>query len=136
MKPVMQTVNGRHGNCMSACLASIFECDISDVPNFYAIAGDDDAMWWGAVRDWLRPKGFGIMFLELRDPAHLSMFDGWMIVSGKSTRGLDHATVWKDGKMIHDPHPSNEGLVTPDGVDMIYPLDPARLYLKNATRPE
>ena len=130
MKPVMQTVNGRQGNCFSACLASIFECDIADVPNFFAIAGDDDALWWSAVRDWLRTRGFGIMFLELLDPAHLSMFEGWLIVSGKSTRGLDHATIWKDGKMVHDPRQSNEGLVAPEGVDMIYPLDPAKLLVK------
>lgn len=134
MKPVMQTVTGRHGNCFSACLASLFECDIDDVPNFYDVAGDDDAAWWGAVRDWLRARGFGIMFLELKDPAHIGLFEGWFIVSGKSGRGLDHATVWRDGEMRHDPHPTKEGLIEADGIDMIYPLNPATLTLTRSYR--
>mgnify|MGYP003393736049 CR=1 FL=1 len=126
----MQSVTGPRGNCFSACLASMFECDISAVPNFYEIAGDDDAAWWAAVRDWLRMRGFGIMFLELSDPKHIGMFEGWFIVSGKSARGVDHATIWCGGEMRHDPHPSNGGLVKPDGIDLIYPLDAARLSLR------
>jgi len=31
--------------------------------------------------------------------------------SGPSARGVSHIVVYQDGKMIHDPHPSNEGLV-------------------------
>ncbi len=130
MIPIFQTVQGKHGNCFSACLASLFECGIEEVPNFYDIAGDDDALWWGAVRDWLRVKGFGIMTLELKDSSFVGMFEGWFIVCGKSSRGLDHATLWHGGEMKHDPHPTNEGIAIPDCVDLIYPLDPAKLELK------
>jgi len=130
MIPVMQSVTGTHGDCFSACLASLFELPLSDVPNFFDLAGDDDAKWWAAVRDWLRPRGFGVMFLSLSDPAHLALFEGWQIVCGKSARGLDHATIWRDGKMVHDPHPSQCGLIAPDGVDMIYPLCPAALMVR------
>lgn len=129
MKPVMQTVLGPGGNCFSACLASLFELSIDEVPNFFEVAGYDDADWWGAVRAWLGIRGYGVMFLELKDPAHLKLFSGWIIVSGKSARGLDHATIWRDGVMVHDPHPSQCGIIAPDGVDMIYPLDPSRLVL-------
>lgn len=132
MKPVMQTVLGRGGNCFSACLASLFEVPIEEVPNFFDLAGEDDALWWGEVRNWLRVRGFGIMFLDLPDPAFLAHFEGWFIVSGKAARGLDHATIWRDGKMVHDPHPSQCGLIKPDGVDLIYPLFPALLKLERS----
>jgi len=130
MIPVMQTVLGRGGNCFSACLASLFNLPIEDVPNFFDIAGEDDAMWWGAVRDWLRVRGFGIMSLDLTNPSFISVFEGWFIVCGKSSRGLDHATLWRNGEMMHDPHPSQCGLIKPDTVDLLYPLDPSRLTMK------
>lgn len=131
MRAVMQTDLGEFGNCFSACLASLFELTIDEVPNFFTVAGPyDDAAWWGAVRDWLRPRGFGIMWLELKDPAHLSGFDGYLIVAGKSSRNLDHATIWKDGAMVHDPHPAQCGIIKPEGVDILYPLDPSRLLAR------
>jgi hypothetical protein len=34
--------------------------------------------------------------------------------SGTSSRGVKHIVVFQNGKMIHDPHPSNEGLITID----------------------
>ena len=129
MTPVMQTATGKYGNCFPACLASLFECPLEDVPNFFDLAGDDDAVWWALVRGWLKKRGFGIMFLELRSPEHLKAFEGYIIVSGKSCRDLDHATIWKDGEMVHDPHPDKRGLIAPDGVDMIYPLDPSKLSM-------
>ena len=129
MKPVMQTVTGSAGNCFSACLASIFELTIEEVPNFFEVAGHEDSAWWGAVRDWLRPRGLGVIWLQLNDPAHLAEFEGWMIVSGKSCLGIYHATVWNGGKMVHDPHPSQCGLIAPEGVDMLYPLDPAKCLI-------
>jgi len=128
MKPVMQTDFGQFGNCFSACLASLFELPLEEVPNFFTVAGPyDDAAWWSAVRDWLRPRGYGIMFNDLRDPEHLKLFEGYFIVSGKSSRNVDHATIWKDGVMVHDPHPEQCGLIAPDGVDLIYPLDVSAL---------
>lgn len=125
MKPVFQTQTGKAGNCFSACLASIFEVDIAEVPNFFEVS-DDDEGWWAVVRDWLRPRGFGVMFLQLNDPEHLKGFTGYFIVAGLSTRGIYHAVVYKDGVLVHDPHPESTGVV-PDGVDMLYPLNPAHM---------
>lgn len=126
MIPQTQIVEGVKGDCFRACLASLFELSLLEVPNFYDIDESDDG-WWKAVRDWLRPRGFGVMYLELRSPEHLALFEGWLIVSGKSHRGLNHATLWKDGEFRWDPHPSGLGLNVIEGVDMLYPLNPARL---------
>lgn len=126
---VDQTKTGETGNCMSACLASLFSCPISEVPNFYEIAGNDAGPWWDAVRDWLRPRGFGIISLALNDTEWLKNTDGLFIVSGNSERGLFHATIWKNGQIIHDPHPSKTGIVKAETMDLIYPLDPSKLKI-------
>ena len=119
---------GANGNCFSACLASVFELPIEEVPNFFTLAGHDEATWWAAVRDWLRPRGFGIISLR-PNTGTLVLFEGWLIVSGKSGRGLHHATVWRSGAMVHDPHPDGSGIESPEDLDLLYPLDPSQLFI-------
>lgn len=125
----MQTVTGRGGNCMSACLASILELPIAAVPNFFDLAPDEPGPWWKAVRDWLRPHGFGIITLAFEDAKlwdELSL-DGFHIVSGPSPRleGAHHSTVWHSGRMVHDPHPDQTGIPSPLTLELLYPLNPA-----------
>lgn len=121
MIPVMQNQFGDKGNCFSACLASLFELSINDVPNFYDVS-NDPVEWWCAVRDWLKIRGFGIMSIHLHNPEILKDFEGYFIVCGESSRGLQHATIYKNGEMYHDPHPANMGIRSIDSVDLIYPL--------------
>ncbi|HEX7866574.1 MAG TPA: hypothetical protein VF555_16580 [Variovorax sp.] len=132
MKPVMQDTFGRDdGNCFSACLASIFEVPLSEVPNFFLTAGDEANAWWAAVRDWLRPRGFGVIGLQLGDEVGLlDEFEGWLIVTGESARDIHHATIWRDGKMVHDPHPSQCGIRHPQWINVLYPLDPSALQVR------
>lgn len=123
---VHQTEFGSNGNCMSACFASLLKLPIEAVPNFFTIAGHDNEKWWAAIRQWLKKFGLGIMTLQINDERWLEQQDGIFIVSGQSTRGLFHATLWQNGKMIHDPHPSGTGIDRPETIDIIYPLDPAK----------
>lgn len=129
MKPVHQTVFGNKGNCMSACLASLFELRIEEVPNFHD-AAESDAGWWAELRKWLRNKGYGVLSVSLSEDA-LPCMDGYLIVCGQSTRDRSHATIWKKGSMVHDPHPDGTGLAAVDSVDLLYPLDPADLFTVN-----
>lgn len=132
MNPVMQTVLGRHGNCYSACLASLFEIPLDQVPNFFDVAGDDDSAWWGEVRSWLRARGFGVITVLVDENSRLDLFDGWFIVGGESCRGIGHATIWRDGQLVHDPHPSKCGIIKADSVDLLYPLDPSKLMIRGS----
>lgn len=127
MKPVFQTKTGKYGNCMSACLASVLELPIEMVPNFYEVIGDKDdaAQWWAAVTGFLKPFNLGITTLHFQNPDDFTRLPGIFIVVGTSPRGLCHATVWKDGALIHDPHPGGGG-VQIETVDFLYPLDPSR----------
>lgn len=122
-----QTDFGETGNCFSACLASVFYIPIEDVPNFYNVAGNDPAAWWGAVRDWLRDRGFGVMSIQAD---LIDQFEGLFIVGGESERGIEHAVLYQNGKVIFDPHPSNVGVKDVTSVDLLYPLDPSKLEYK------
>lgn len=119
MKPVDQTMFGSlSGNCYPACLASILEIELGDVPNFCA------QNWLARTEEWLRtehdctllgfrPKGEGAFYCV---PAM------YHIIAGKSSRGLDHAVVGFQGKMVHDPHPSHDGLIAAEEFEFLIPL--------------
>ena len=100
MRPVDQTGYGvSDGNCLSACLASILEFPIVAVPRFVSV----DAR----LHRWLADRGLSAsVFPPDSAPA------GYSIAVGPSRRfaGLMHACVAYDGAIVHDPHPSREGL--------------------------
>lgn len=124
MIPVTQTVLGEGGNCFSACLASILEMGIDEVPNFH---GENVEDYWVSAKAWLAKQGWGIVSLALSEDFTPGMLGGWQIICGESPRGLMHATVWKDGKLVHDPHPDRTGIVTEEFCDLLYPLDAAKM---------
>lgn len=142
MKPIMQTVTGIKGNCFAACLASLFETPLEGIPDFHeapegADADTVNACWYKNMRAWLNSRGFGHIILTFTDATQWQSLclDGYHIVSGKSGRdvgNLLHATVWHNGKMVHDPHPDQTGILAPMEIDLIYPLDAAAFRLKAA----
>jgi len=121
MIPVMQTEFGEKGNCFSACLASLFDLHIEEVPNFFLTHGSNATDWWNGVRQWLKIKRYGLITLELNQFL-LEELKGYYIVSGQSPRELQHSTIWRNGTMVHDPHPDKTGLLKCEYVDLIYPL--------------
>lgn len=153
MRKIQQTVVGEKGNCMSACLASLFEYDLPEVWNFHDMADasghkfdsiEYNEVWWEQVRRWLARVGYGITCVSIV-PEQLFMLPGYLLVGGLSPRGHNHSVIWNSslGGVIWDPHPQavvddikirREG-VSPDTYnvgmlidtwDMIYPLDPSR----------
>lgn len=130
MIPVHQTkfsdpANAQRGNCFSACLASILEISIDLVPEFHG------GTWTGDLQRWLRGFGMVCLWIEHDDnkalPMVIDALPGqkiYAIVAGNSPWGpWGHATVWEfDGngcRMIHDPHPSGDGLVTRERVYLL-----------------
>lgn len=116
MKPVMQTTFHEHtGNCWAACLASILEIPLEEVPD---LRGDGQ---FKNTETWLQTLGYSIMEivlpkrLNLRDGQSLGLIgSGCVMLCGKSPRGeFDHAIVsdFREGKIhLHDPHPSGHFL--------------------------
>ena len=118
MKPIMQTdLTFETGNCGEACVASILEIELSDIPSLHNPDDPSDGNFYCKnLRNFL--DKFGLSYIDLRvldehDPADF-LKDCWIIATGPSPRGTKdwhrHAVVWRNGKIIHDPHPNNEGL--------------------------
>jgi hypothetical protein len=109
--PVDQTLFGvPGGNCFAACVASILELDIRDVPYFM-----EDDFWKPRFDAWLKPQGLSARYYAFGDrPLRMEMdvpIRGFYILHGTSPRG-NHAVVANGRRIVHDPHPSRQGLIS------------------------
>lgn len=97
---------GVYGNCLQACVATVFHLPLDAVPHFSAFE------WWPqALTLWAYGKQLrvcGKTATEIPDDSVGRTY----IVGGKSPRGVAHVVVGKRGKVIWDPHPSRDGLTT------------------------
>lgn len=117
--------NGVQGNCVQACLASLLATPINSVPEFATLhkgAGE----FWDAVEAWLNKQGYTLQpmpgYYEVEAP---------YLASGPSPRRNDttHMVVMDDGVVIHDPHPSGDGIVKVSAVWLLLPRDPGALRI-------
>lgn len=117
MNKIKQTKFGKEGNCLEACIASLLEIDISSIPCY------KKDNWNILLNGWLM-KNYNCYLLPLGIKGCLDAFreimgDTIYIASGYSSRGLFHATLWQNDKMIFDPHPSNEGIKEIETIDFL-----------------
>jgi hypothetical protein len=147
MKPVDQTrcncgdsLTEAPGNCWAACIASILEIPLSELP--------DEADYWTpgqpqsksyipyekATFAWLLQRG--LILVEVKMPDVYFRGDEWepyCILAGPSPRNplVSHAVVGRGAKIVHDPHPSRDGLLTVDGepwwYEFLVPVDVAQM---------
>lgn len=117
MIPVKQTILSSEdgtvkGNCMSACLASILELDINDVPHFADMHVDE----WGIKFHEFLYQHNCRMYGTIHNIDELKTYpgiDGYVLVCGPSYRihvKNGHSVIYRYGEFVFDPHPSNEGL--------------------------
>ncbi|HEY2512770.1 MAG TPA: hypothetical protein VGI39_18010 [Polyangiaceae bacterium] len=119
MKPVDQTTFGHPGgNCFSACVASLLDLSIDDVPYFMG-----SEAWFEGFLAWLKPFGFWAMTVRI-EAAEQWRPGGLFILGGRSSRG-SHAVIAEGTSLVHDPHPSREGLVAIEDATILVPFDPA-----------
>ena len=111
MKKVYQTKFGEdEGNCMAACIASILELDINEIP---MLKDDADGSYAKKLNDFLKTRECCYVEYETGEPAvnWWVLNSGYSIISGDSPRGnCLHAVVGYKGCMVHDPHPDNQML--------------------------
>ena len=108
MIPVMQTTFGGkddpfevQGNCIAACLASIFEIALTDVPDIAA-----DGNWYLNIQEWLAPRNLCLVPMNY-EPGPLAWATwGFAMIGTKSPRiNGGHLVVTKGFGVVHDPHP-------------------------------
>ena len=114
MIPVQQTVlkhdpdNGQHGDCFRACVCSLLELSIGEVPHFTLLPDD---IWWDGFVSYMRGRGYDVHWGKYGlciEPKDITEF---YIITGTSPRGVHHAVIYSDGKLVHDPHPDGSGVV-------------------------
>lgn len=136
-RPDGLSADGRQGDCLVCCIASVTEVPYDEIPHF----AEYGPAWWERWRMWARERlGLDVATLvpvEGRieqfvdgDPAEMTI-----IACGPSPRRRDgdgrtrHAVV-VDGHLalLHDPHPSRAGLPSVDELYLFVPIreQPAR----------
>jgi len=136
MKPVQQTIFEKGlGDCFRACVASIFEFSIDEMPNFWEQT-QDVSEFWRLNNNWMmETRGFKVLHFELLPEDKHVVMDLLCIACAKTIRGReDHAVIWKNG-LVHDPHPSGVGLAEdPYTFTVFVPIDPNNRFNKDAFR--
>lgn len=116
MIPTKQTTlhdpaNGKHGDCMSAVIASLLHLPIEQVPLFI-----NPGTWVRDLNAFLRPYGLAYLTIEdARNWLEQAGIEGcYHEVGGATQRSSEvmHACVGVDGIPLFDPHPDNTGLTT------------------------
>lgn len=123
------------GNCFAACLASLLEVDLGELPDAAA-----DESGWGQLLDWLGERGWYLAWLDNHDWGD-GFWPGY-VIAGCASRsyahlmgegeGGGHVVVVRDGRVVWNPNPHDDRgyeaiRETLDGVVyFLYPLDPAR----------
>jgi hypothetical protein len=131
MKPVDQTILAPpDGNCFAACLASILEMPLAEVPNYKS------DQWVTEFNAWLKPRGLALLTITLPEGIENMSQDerryflpGYCILAAQSPRyDCLHAVVVHDGEIVHDPHPERHmGVKEWKQADMLVALNAARV---------
>lgn len=98
------------GDCFLACVASVLEIPLEEVPYEITLAMDEEGVrWFHELEEFLETYDMRAEFL----PQSRAPDDQYLIAGGQSPRFSDlrHAVVWKGGEVVHDPHPSRDGIV-------------------------
>ncbi len=142
MTPTRQTVfvadnpKGR-GNCQSAVMASILELPMDEVID---TASDEcrNTGFFKAIDLWLADRGLRIVHVfPDEDDAQEQLRGVYSIGSGPSPRGpFWHAVVCKNGVMVFDPHPSDDGVLSIERHDLIVPMSDAERLLHESRKRE
>lgn len=120
MIPVYQNKFGSGGSCFTACVASILELPIREVPNFTEY-GDK---WIIKLWDFLKPMNLSFTNLCIKPnnpPERIPI--GYHMINGYAPRGYRHSVVGFKGQFIHDPYPGGNGLITVEDWGIIHHID-------------
>src|SRR3954471_19800310 len=106
MKPVNQKITNGHGDCVSACIASILEKDIEEIPYLFAEYKPKPDECWGGWLDYLNG---GLVKLSKKVVIHkvsnepLNEFYMACYIFGGHENQLRHCVVEYNNDVVHDP---------------------------------
>jgi len=138
MIPVFQSkISGDDGDCWAACVASIFEIDISRVVDIHS-PENVRRHWTIGVEEWLRPANLSMVLV----PHGADIPKGYAILVVTSTmfEGCTHAVVCQDGEVVFDPNPEagkrerGDYMAAAHRYWVFHPLDPSKPITLEALR--
>lgn len=118
MTPQKQTIfsvekKGTVGNCLSACVASLLDLRIEDIPHFSWHMSD----WFMVLYKFVEENGYSIVMRSVKQFPDWRQtekgLNGFIIVGGASPRGIKngHAVIYQNGHPFFDPHPDNDFII-------------------------
>jgi len=127
MIPVRQS---KYNTCVQACVASLLELPLSNVPEF------KPETWGQELTEWLHPRGWSYMNvrLNLDDPRGESSGPsgytmGYIPAAEGFVYGWGHSVVCRDGLIVFDPWSGDQpGDKRADEYTILYPLDAASRF--------
>ena len=135
MKAVYQTRFGgsdapedEQGNCLQAALASIFEVELEQVPDF---AGEiKNGHWFLILERWLATMNL-CLYPALRSSGH-PMGLHLMVCKSTTLANPDdgHVVVIENGRVVHNPHPRATSIGECQQYWVITALNPAKFVRK------
>ncbi|HQS18813.1 phosphoadenosine phosphosulfate reductase family protein [Reyranella sp.] len=134
MKPVKQRYGSsdsklEFGDCLRACIASVLELPLDDVPHFtWGAMAERHATVreaWGSLRMWLRARNIGLLTYDIPCSTlpealawcHLRNPDAHLILGGMGRGGQGHVCVIHKGAIVHEPTPRGDD----DGPSLVGP---------------
>jgi hypothetical protein len=126
--PVDQTKVGNEGNCLAACIASLLDLPIEDL--FSVDESMSTPQMWDAVERWLNGRGLSLVYVHVREKGQEALLGSVVgrtssiryMAWGSSPRGLEHSVVYRDGELVHDPHPDRTGLIRVEALAFLVKL--------------
>jgi len=109
-------------SCCPACIASIFEIPIEDVP-----ALPDNDTWIEVLNQWLSQFGLYSFSVTFAIPEQREVLRGYTLggIKSKNFAGKNHCVVCYDGKIVWDPlYGEQDGTEYPDTWEVFITKDP------------
>lgn len=120
MRPVPQTRFGENdGDCFAACLASLLEVSLEEVPPYHQ-SNQDMRPYLARVDEWLAPLGLALVTLNVTPvDEEFPDYIGENTYSIAAVResgdaSFTHAIVMRGREPRHDPHPQSLVSSQPD----------------------
>ncbi len=122
-----------YGNCQQAVLASLLELPIAEVIDTTSDEVRDNG-FWPPIYEWLADRGLKVLHVP---PGDTRLNGQYSIGMGPSPRGkFWHAVICKNGRMVFDPHPSDDGLKKIERHDVIVPMTDAEVKMHECRKME
>ena len=132
MNPVASRIphspkNGKIGDCLRACVASVLNLRYEDVPHFMDRDGEVNEDYWNVeLCEWAER-------LEMQPVFILPPFEfqGYSVVTGTTRdKSILHSVVYRGSKMVFDPSPEKFGILKVVDIILFVPLDPGLTFDK------